>query len=70
MTLSVKQQQNKVDQRIVQLHAIALSECRKMEKLIDELKVLGSHSHSHSHSRDRDNALANTRDHLVQLSHR
>lgn len=64
MTLSVKQQQNKVDQRTVQLHAIALSECRKMEKLIDELKALGPHS------RDRDNALANTSEHLVQLSHR
>lgn len=64
MTLTAKQQQNKVDQRIVQLHAIALSECKKMEKLIDELKALGPHS------LDRDNALANTREHLAQLSRR
>lgn len=63
MALTAKQQQNKVDQRIV-LHEIALSECRKLEKLIDELKALGPHS------LDRDNALANTRGHLAQLSRR
>lgn len=64
MILTAKQQQKKIDQRIVQLYAIALSECRKMEKLIDELKALGPHS------LDRDNAIVNTCEHLVQLSRR
>jgi hypothetical protein len=64
MALTAKQQQNKADQRIAQLHEIALSECRKIEKLIDELKALGPHS------LDRENALANTREYLAQLSRR
>lgn len=64
MALTIKQRQNRVDLRIVQLHAIARSECRKIEQLIDELKVLGPHS------LDRDNALANIREHLAQLSRR
>jgi hypothetical protein len=55
---------DKVDQRIGQLHEIALSECRKIEKLIDEIKALGPHSHG------SENALANTREHLAQLSRR
>lgn len=64
MALTAKQQQNKVDLRIDQVHEIVLSECRKLEKLIDELKALGPHS------LNRDNALANTREHLAQLARR
>lgn len=55
---------NKTDLRIEQLHAVALSECSKLAKLIDELKTLGPHT------LDRDNALSNVREHLAQLVRR
>lgn len=64
MASTAKQQQNTTDLRIVQLHAIALSECGKLEKLIDELTALGPHS------LDRDNALMNTKERLAQLARR
>jgi hypothetical protein len=52
------------DERIRQLHDQAGLHWQPLEKIIDELKALGDHS------LDGDNALANTRDWLMQLARR
>lgn len=56
--------QDEIDARINKLHREAMSMWPKIEKIIDELKMLGEHS------LDRDNALLNTREWLDQLSKR
>lgn len=56
--------QEERDQRICDLHRKAMAMWPEIEKIIDELKLLGPHS------LDRDNALLNTRDWLDQLSRR
>jgi hypothetical protein len=59
-----KMSQGERDERIRELHTEAFSMWPKLEELIDELKMLGSHS------LDGDNALLNTREWLAQLSKR
>lgn len=56
--------QDERDQRINELHEKALAMWPKIEKIIDELGSLGSHS------TDGNNAIMNTREWLEQLSKR
>lgn len=59
-----KSKQDKVDERIRDLHLQAIEIWPRIEAIIDELKSLGPHSI------DGENALINTREWLRQLSKR